>query len=326
MSKLNIPKEKEEEIIRFYLTPNSAAETARQFNLSRTYIDHLLTRYSIQKHTPEIYWKLKQEKAQQTTLDHYGVINPFEAEEVKEKIKETCLERFGVENAAKSTIVKDKIKSACIEKYGVANYAKTKEFKEKVTKTCLLKYGHKSPKQSEEIKHKTAETCRLKYGVTNVMQHAPIRAKAAQTCLERYGVESPLQTEQALKNRRSKYAYNNEAFDSFPELCFYLYCLENNLNIERCPVRLPYIHNDKQHYYIPDFRVNNQLIEIKGDHLVDYDGTWRNPFEPALNDLAKAKYNCAKNNQVKILYKEDYNKYIEWFNKQNYLKETFIAT
>lgn len=55
MGKFKIPKEKEEEIIHFYLLPNSVAETARQFGLSRTCIDHLLARHSVQKHSPEIY-------------------------------------------------------------------------------------------------------------------------------------------------------------------------------------------------------------------------------------------------------------------------------
>ena len=43
------------------------------------------------------------------------------------------------------------------------------------------------------------------------------------------------------------------------------YCLEHNISIVRNVNRYPYIDNDGIHrYYIPDFIVNGQIVEIKG--------------------------------------------------------------
>lgn len=34
---------------------------------------------------------------------------------------------------------------------------------------------------------------------------------------------------------------------------------------------------DRKHWYMPDFKVNNQFIEIKGYHFFKSDGTMQNP-------------------------------------------------
>ena len=39
----------------------------------------------------------------------------------------------------------------------------------------------------------------------------------------------------------------------------------------------------------------------------------------------KAKYNCAIENNVRILYTNDYLKYINWFYKNGYVKDDYIV-
>jgi hypothetical protein len=58
-------------------------------------------------------------KMKETSIDKYGVENPFQSDIVKEKIKNTCLEKYGVERASQLEEVKEKMKSTCLEKYGV---------------------------------------------------------------------------------------------------------------------------------------------------------------------------------------------------------------
>ena len=110
---------------------------------------------------------------------------------------------------------------------------------------------------------------------------------------------------------RLLYIYQDIYFDSFPELCLYMYCINNNIHIIREPVELSFEFEGKISHYYPDFLVENQLIEIKGDHFLTENNTWYNPFDHSEDKLFEAKYQCAIQNNVKILYNKDYQKYID---------------
>ena len=59
--------------------------------------------------------------------------------------------------------------------------------------------------------------------------------------------------------------YKGYFCDSTWELAFLIYCLDNNINIVRNTVKYKYTINNEQHYYLPDFIINNKdVIEIKG--------------------------------------------------------------
>lgn len=59
--------------------------------------------------------------------------------------------------------------------------------------------------------------------------------------------------------------YKGYYCDSSWELAFVVYCLDNNIPIKRNTERFEYIVEDKTHYFIPDFIINdNEYIEIKG--------------------------------------------------------------
>lgn len=94
-------------------------------------------------------------------------------------------------------------------------------------------------------------------------------------------------------------------FDSFPELCFYLYHKHLNHNIVRSSKQLEYFYNNEKHYYLPDFELDGQLYEIKGDHL------FARLLQP--DTIDNAKYLCMLNNNVIILQSKDYTKYEDWF-------------
>lgn len=111
------------------------------------------------------------------------------------------------------------------------------------------------------------------------------------------------------------YSADNYYFDSFPELCFYLYHKYANQNIVRSTKQLEYFYNDEKHYYLPDFELNGQLYEIKGDHL----------FEKLLqpNTLDNAKYKCMLQNNVIILQSKEYSKYENWFTEMGFSRNDF---
>ena len=58
--------------------------------------------------------------------------------------------------------------------------------------------------------------------------------------------------------------YKNIFCDSSWELAFLVYHIEHNLYIERCKDKFEYIWNNKKHIYIPDFKTDEGIIEIKG--------------------------------------------------------------
>lgn len=87
--------------------------------------------------------------------------------------------------------------------------------------------------------------------------------------------------------RGKKGWYKGFFCDSSWELAFVIYCLEHSIQIERNTKRRTYLHNGIKKNYIPDFIVNNELIEIKGYINEEW--------------LNKHKFN----KDVKVLYKND---------------------
>ena len=80
------------------------------------------------------------------------------------------------------------------------------------------------------------------------------------------------------------------------------------------------LFNNEEHQYWPDFLVDGQLFELKGDQFLKEDGTWQNPYDHSLDALYEAKHQCAITNNVKILYYKDYKKYLDYI-KQKYGKD-----
>lgn len=82
--------------------------------------------------------------------------------------------------------------------------------------------------------------------------------------------------------------------DSSWELAFVIWNIENNKSIERCKEKREYIFNGEKHIYIPDFIVENEVIEIKGYSSKQWE--------------EKIK----QNSDVKVLYKNDIKPYLDY--------------
>lgn len=172
--------------------------------------------------------------------------------------------------------------------------------KKHVEQTLIERYGSKDAFRFGSPEH--LAIIRDKYGVDNVFQLDSVREKSRKTSLERYGNEHFTNPEKALQTsiarygrrlnlfgseeflnsmqakygkcsfRKCAYSYNSTYFDSFPELCFFMYSIHAGDQIRREPVKLAYFFEGDTHYYVPDFEVNGKLFEIKGPHLVDMSG------------------------------------------------------
>ena len=127
--------------------------------------------------------------------------------------------------------------------------------------------------------------------------------KGKQTCMDKYGVSNWLLTTEGIKQRKSRYLYDNTKFDSSWELALYIYAIDHNEDIVREPVTLEYYVDNELHYYVPDFSYKGQLIEIKGDHLIK-DGKLNNVYKKSsYKDVAKQR--CLDDNNVKIFQRQD---------------------
>lgn len=261
-------------------------------------------------------------KSKQTLLEKYGSENYVNTE----KYKQTCLERYGVENAFQSEEKKNKIKKTCMERYGVEYYAQSSDMKEKSKNSFLKRYGVDHSFKSGDVKIKREKTWLDKYGVDNPFKAEEVKDKIKKTCVERYGVEYYFQSPDAASKRKSKYTYNGEVFDSSWELYFYIFMIDNGVNIIRNTYPIKYNVENKMHSYFPDFIVNGTFIEIKGGHLLDSDGHITNPFCRVIDDAEmkrlKEKQKCMDDNGVIVISDIDvYRNYVHIKYGEDYINQ-----
>ena len=284
----------------------------------------MLERYGVEH---ALQYKEFLEKQKTTCLEKYGNTSYIKTNEAKEKIKENNIRKYGVESTNSLQEVKDKKRQACLEKYGVDSYTQTTEYIEKSKRTNNKKYGYDYHMQRPEYQKYYEELCNERYGVKRYCQTEAFKEKSRQTCLEKYGNETYVGSMYAIKTRNAKYFYDNLYFDSSWELNYYIWLIDNNINFIYHPdISFEYEYNNKKHYYYPDFLINNELLEIKGDQFFDKDGNYINPYNKSENEniRIKAKYQCMLENNIKIVRHDAIKEIIKENNikyGKNYIKQ-----
>ena len=118
------------------------------------------------------------------------------------------------------------------------------------------------------------------------------------------------------------YTFNNIKFDSSLELAYYIWLKDHNIDFEYQPnMPIEYKVNNLIKYYYPDFLINNQFYEIKGNQFFNENNQLINPFN---NTLDIEKYQCMIDNNVKILREKDIIPILDYINEKygkNYLKQ-----
>lgn len=284
------------------------------------------------------------DKVKESCLKKYGVSNPMLVPEFKEKLKETNLKRFGCAVSTQNPDIKEKIRKRNIEKYGYPSYNQLPEAKEKMRNYFLNKFGCTSPLINEEIRKKTAETCKIKYGVNSAMeagalpefrekarktlfdryncfipmQNPDILEKVRQTNLKRYGVPSVAQNPEIKRKSKAKYYFNNIYFDSIPELVFYIKHQKDSGFIFKPDGIKYFVEKDNSyHVYFPDFKIGDQLIEIKGPHMIDKEGHLVDFYEKGKNQyILNEKEKCMKENNVLLIISTELNPLINQIKKE----------
>ena len=146
----------------------------------------------------------RNKKYEDTCTKKYGkgIINAFQAEEVKEKIVETNRKNHGVDWYTQTEEYKDKSKKTCQLHYGVDNPAQAQEVKDAMKDTCRSRYGCDYAVQSDEAQNRKKSTNNKIYGGDSPFSSEEIRKKSQQTWKENYGEDiiNPGQVEE-IKNK-----------------------------------------------------------------------------------------------------------------------------
>lgn len=217
----------------------------------------------------------------------------------KLKRQETCLKLYGDKNYNN----KEQAQQTMLERYG-GTTTLTSNLKQNVQQTNIKRYGGVSPMCSTVIVDKLKETYiqnngGMGFASKNVLEKFKINYK------EKFGVENSSQNPLVRRKQATKYKYENINFDSKPEIAYYIWLKDNNIDFEFQPnVKFEYLYENKLYYYIPDFKVENEYIEIKGLQFFknyDINETMINPFDSTQDAKYEAKHQCMIKNNVKIL-------------------------
>ena len=125
------------------------------------------------------------------------------------------------------------------------------------------------------------------------------------TQLERHGT----------KQSAHRYIFNNECFDSSWELAYYIYLMDNKIDFLYQPdTPLEYLdENKKKRLYYPDFLVNGEFQEIKGNQFFNESGE---PYNMYKKEFWWEKYNLMLSNNIKIIRQDEALKYVKYVNKK----------
>ena len=143
-----------------------------------------------------------------------------------------------------------------------------------------------------------------------------IRIKKQNAWKQKTKEELHLIQQKIAHNTTHKYIYKNVDFHSFDEMAFYIYnveCLNNNIIRNNFDFYLKFYYNDEEFSYYPDFKINEQYVEIKGLQFFENKnptGKMINPYDRTEDDKYEAKHQCMVNNNVIII--TDTNKYKQY--------------
>ena len=148
---------------------------------------------------------------------------------------------------------------------------------------------------------------------------------------KKYGYKKIYEIPEFIKKRKRKIKFEDFWFDSKPEIAYYIWLKDHNIDFEYHPCLLTYKFNDKEYKYEPDFKVNNRFVEIKGIQFFEN----RNPNGKMkwlyrsnkteeellfLDNFIEAKHQFMLNQNVLILTNYDtYIKYVKNKYGKNYL-------
>lgn len=170
------------------------------------------------------------------------------------------------------------------------NKGQSKDNNEKIRSYSEKMTGKKRPEHSLKLKEKVA-------GENNPFYGKKHSEDSKQKMSEKAKLNEHGNYGRYIKGsgRGKKGWYKGYWCDSSWELALVIYCLENNITIERNYETYDYVYNGINHKYHPDFLVDGELVEVKG--------YWTEQTTAKINQCPK---------QIRILDKATIKPYIEY--------------
>lgn len=227
------------------------------------------------------------EQRRQGVRNKFGVDNVMELKEFRDKISTS-----NTKTKEEQDKINNKRTNTCLERYGVTNGGATVLANQKKS----IAYHNLTSEEVIQRKQKRQETCQERYGVSSVMQLDEFKEKSLNALRGHFENSSDF-------NRRNIFEYDGIFFDSSFELYYYIWATETGKNISRTDTAFEYFVDGTKHYYIPDFNVDGEYVEIKGRHLINENGDWTNPFtdNKDLLEVYKHKGICARQHGVVVI-------------------------
>jgi len=248
------------------------------------------------------------EKAEQTCIKNFGVKNIMQSSEMQNHFKEVWAEKS--EEEKEKIIQKGKKKKE--ELYGNENYNND----EKRRATNLKKHGKENftnvEKRKETWKNKSSEEKqnwknKLKENAANKKEEdwEKILEKRRKTLIERYGNDN--------LNFAQFYRFDEITFDSSWELAVWIWAKDNGKIIKREPCYFEYSALGKNFRYYPDFEIEGEYVEVKGDQFFDEKGNLINPWKSTDPEILKNKQLCMEKNKVKVWKQKEIDEILKTF-------------
>lgn len=248
---------------------------------------------------------LVKEKIRHTMMQRYGIESYTQSDDFKNKAEKTIIDRYGSRHNAgveqfknwKNSVsnedyqnwidsAKKSREKTNFERFGVKCNLQSEDTKEKSRLSMLKRFGVENSMQSEEVKSKARETYKKHLGVDNPFKSEAVKNKAKYTMIKRYGAPSWQQSDEGRaffrdnwvnnckdKIKHKSYSFDGCVFDSSWELAYYIWLKDHSIQFTFHSERFEYFDsNGYSHFYYPDFNVCGNIVEIKGDHLMDCNG------------------------------------------------------
>lgn len=253
-----------------------------------------------------------------------------EKELIKQKVKQTNLERYGDENYNNP----DKFKETMQERYKVNYTNESSVLKRKQQNTMKERYGVSSSFDNGIIRDKINKIILNKYGIKGFISST----KTINTCMQRYGVPYYCMTEECRRLAHTPISQNNlklkeslEKLGNKVELEYVIENLQYDLKVDNTLIEInpTFTHNS---YIGPkfsedsigkpkdkDYHINKtKLAETHGFkciHIFDWDNK-----EKIINLFCKKEYIYARKCKIKIINKEECDKFLNEYHLQNTCK------
>jgi len=119
-------------------------------------------------------------------------------------------------------------------------------------------------KETNSVLLKQSITLSKRYATGELQPHFTPHSQETKNKLSKVAKERKLGGYVRGSGRGKKGWYKGYFCDSSWELAYVMYCLDHNISIKRNTEKRQYVYKNKTKNYIPDFLVEDKLVEIKG--------------------------------------------------------------